>query len=172
MYTYEELKQQKASGKKLSWDDITQEQLSYLYIDQDLLNGQIADLYDVSDNKVTAKRKDWQLMHYDKANRKFYKTFFDEKNIDFFSRALTGYAFRSGPIEDMHVAGQLKDSDMKKLNKYMVNRLAGLFTMMSKSEWIKIDKALSLHYRNSLGWDSAKPDTKAFDIYSSDINEW
>ena len=36
---------------------------------------------------------------------------------------MTHYAFRNGPVEDMHANGQLSQQDMKTLNKYMVNRI-------------------------------------------------
>ena len=40
------------------------------------------------------------------------------------AKRLAVYAFRNGPIEDLHANGQLSDEDMKTLNKYMVDRLA------------------------------------------------
>ena len=47
------------------------------------------------------------------------------ENIDAISKAITHFIFRNGPVEDMHTNNQLSEKDMKTLNKYMVNRIAG-----------------------------------------------
>ncbi|WP_367666376.1 hypothetical protein [Clostridium sp.] len=40
------------------------------------------------------------------------------------------YAYRNGPIEDMHSDGKLSENDMKELNKFVVNKLAYIFTLI------------------------------------------
>lgn len=88
-----------------------------------------------------------------------------EENIDLLSKAITEYAFRSGPIEDMHANNQLSQKDMMELNKYMVNKIAGLLTTASKKEWDKILKVMGFYSTLASGWDKAEPDTEDFYIY-------
>ena len=56
------------------------------------------------------------------------------ETIDMLSKAITQFAFRSGPIEEMPSRGKLTQKDMKTLNKYMINRIAGLLTAISKGD--------------------------------------
>lgn len=83
---------------------------------------------------------------------------------------LTQYSFRSGPIEDMHSGkfditeatedtnpddiSQLSEEDMKKLNKYMVDKLGFLLHLLVEERYL--DMALLLEYPIALGnhWDS------------------
>ena len=58
-------------------------------------------------------------------NREAKKMLLRPENIDSFAKAVTHYAFRNGPVEDMHTEKKLSQDDMRTLNKYMVNRLAG-----------------------------------------------
>lgn len=88
----------------------------------------------------------------------------NKSTISLLSKAITEYAFRSGPIEDMHANNQLSQDDMMKLNKYMVNKMAGLLLMASKNEWLKIGKVMGFYATLASGWDIAEPDTKDFDI--------
>ncbi len=94
----------------------------------------------------------------------FQELTLDEKSIDLLSKALTEYAFRSGPIEDMHANNQLSQDDMMQLNKYMVNKMAGLLSMIAQKEWLKIDKVMGFYARLASEWDTAEPDTKDFYI--------
>ena len=71
----------------------------------------------------------------------------NKDNIDTISIALTHYLFRNGPVEDMHSEGKLSQEDMKTLNKFMVNRIAGLLQIINKEEWLKIE--LLLDYYNT-----------------------
>jgi len=87
----------------------------------------------------------------------------DKGTIDKLSKALTVYAFRNGPVEDMHSNGQLSEDDMKTLNKFMVNRFAGLLTMISQDEWPKILQLMGLFASGLSEWDEAVPDTAEFD---------
>lgn len=47
----------------------------------------------------------------------------DFETIDMLSKAVTQFAFRSGPVEYMHARGKLTQKDMKTLNKFMTNRI-------------------------------------------------
>jgi hypothetical protein len=86
----------------------------------------------------------------------------DFETIDMLSKAITQFAFRSGPVEDMHARNKLTQNDMKALNKYMVNRIAGLLTTISKGDIANILKVLTFYVSLSSHWDSCKPDTKEF----------
>ena len=86
----------------------------------------------------------------------------DFETIDMLSKAITQFTFRSGPIEEMHSMGKLTQKDMKTLNKYMVNRIAGLLTTISKGDIANILKVLTFYVSLSSDWDSCKPDTKEF----------
>ena len=86
----------------------------------------------------------------------------NEETIDSISKAITQYAFRSGPIEEMHANNQLSQKDMKKLNEYMANRIAGLLTVLSKGDIANVLKVLTFYTSLSSDWDSCKPDTADF----------
>lgn len=88
----------------------------------------------------------------------------NEETIDSISKAITQYAFRSGPIEEMHANNQLSQKDMKKLNEYMANRIAGLLTAISNGDFDNVVKVLSFYATLSSGWDKVKPDVQEFII--------
>lgn len=131
---------------KLLWDDITEEELRRLYYDENLSDSQISDLFGVTKGKVAYKRNKFGISIRNKVyqefveqnNELFIKLNSDSKerllrreNIDSISKAITHFAFRNGPIENMHSNNQLSENDMKTLNKYMVNRIAGLLTAIA-----------------------------------------
>jgi len=86
----------------------------------------------------------------------------DFETIDMLSKGITQYAFRSGPIEEMHSRGKLTQKDMKTLNKYMVNRIAGLLTAISKGDITNVLKVLTFYASLSSDWDLCKPYTEEF----------
>lgn len=47
VYTYQELCEKKNKGESLNWDEITKEQLESLFIDENIPNNMIAELYEV-----------------------------------------------------------------------------------------------------------------------------
>ena len=69
----------------------------------------------------------------------------DFETIDMISKAITQFAFRSGPVENMHVRNKLTQKDMRALNKYMVNRIAGLLTTISKGDIANVLKVLTFY---------------------------
>ena len=91
-------------------------------------------------------------------------------------KAVTHYAFRNGPVEDMHTEKKLTQDDMRTLNKYMVNRLAGLFSLMLDGQWAKL-MAVYEHCYKRLGkdWDPAEPDTAEiealFELFCLDMKD-
>lgn len=181
IYTYQELLKQIESGIHLNFDDITKEQLERLFYDDGITNGQIALLYNVPNERVRTKRRKWDIHNY---NPKYIYKRYENKNsslfkilnehakenlqgvvnIDWISKALTHYLFRNGPVEKMHANHQLSENDMKTLNKYMVNRIAGLLKLVHDNEWLKIE--LMLHRLKNYGieWDEVEFDTKDIDL--------
>lgn len=181
IYTYNELLEMKKSGKKLDWDTISKEQLESLFINENLPNSFIADLYDVDPNKVRYKRRKWDISIYsskyiyhnfvenndslfDILNKDSKERIMQKENIDWISKALTHYFFRNGPVENMHANHQLSQDDMKTLNKYMVNKIAGLLSLIADGEWFKIELLLNSLSIYGSDWDKAEIDTKDVDI--------
>lgn len=86
----------------------------------------------------------------------------DFETIDMISKAITQYAFRSGPVEEMHSRGKLTQKDMKTLNKFMTNRIAGLLTTTSNGDISNALRVLTFYASLSSDWDSCKPDIEEF----------
>ena len=86
----------------------------------------------------------------------------DFETIDMLSKGITQFAFRSGPVEEMHARGKLTQKDMKTLNKYMVNLIAGLLTTISNGDIANVLKVMTFYASLSSDWDSCKPDTEEF----------
>lgn len=160
IYTYQELCHKKEKGKQLNWNDITKEQLEKIFIDENIPNNMIAELYSVSGGKVISKRNrggikqnsaKYLYKRYEENNLETFKSLnqdskerlLDSDNIDWISKALTHYIFRDGPVENMHANNQLSQENMKILNKYMVNKIAGLLKLAIDGQWLKIELMLS-----------------------------
>lgn len=171
---YEELLKQKNEGKKLDWSSITKEELEDLF--EKNSDSMIAELYNISKSQVTTKRRKWniKLSNYsiknflnndenknlfENLNQSSKDRLLDEKNIDTISIALTHYLFRNGPVENMHSDGKLSQNDMKILNKFMVNRIAGLLQTLNKGEWLKLELLLNFYSLFGKDWDKPIPDT-------------
>lgn len=77
--------------------------------------------------------------------------------------AITHFAFRNGPIEDIHANPEknITDEDMEILNKYMVNSIASVLNLFGRCYFPKI-MGLALTSEN-FGADWDKPDTKESD---------
>lgn len=180
VYSYEELLKMKQSGINLNWDEISKEQLESLFIDENISNNTIAELYNVSPDKVRYKRKKWGISFF--SSKSLYRSFaadneellltlnedskerlMGKENIDWIAKALTHYLFRNGPVEDMHANNQLSQQDMKTLNKYMVNKIAGLLSLINDGEWLKIEMLLAFLSNYGTEWDPAEIDTKDID---------
>lgn len=69
------------------------------------------------------------------------RPFEDKDIINKLSISTAHDIYRNGPVEDMHAMGKLLDSDMKVLNKLIVNRLAYIFTILLDKE--KLDEIKS-----------------------------
>lgn len=181
MYSYEELKMMKESGVSLDWNAISKAQLEKLFVEEHLSNSIIADLYGVSNSQVRYKRKKWNITmfssnyiykRYKETNSTLFENLnnsakerlFREENIDWISKAITHYVFRNGPVEDMHANGQLTEENMKTLNKYMVNRIAGLLKLINDGEWIKIELMLNFLQYYGVDWDKAEYDNSDIEL--------
>ena len=88
----------------------------------------------------------------------------DFETIDMLSKGITQYAFRSGPIEEMHAKNKLTQKDMEFLNKYMTNRIAGLLQTVFNGDVAKALRVLTFYVSLSSDWDFAKPDIEEFYI--------
>jgi len=79
-------------------------------------------------------------------------------NINVISKAITHFTFRNGPVEDMHAYpnNQLSEEDMKILNKFMVNRLAHVFTLIIEERWIEFDFLIKTYGMYGHDWDEAE----------------
>lgn len=77
--------------------------------------------------------------------------------------AITHFAFRNGPIEDMHYDENknITDTDIEELNKYMVNSIASVLTLFSKVDFPRI-LSLALTSEN-FGYNWDEPETKESD---------
>ena len=104
-----------------------------------------------------------------KTFRRMCKTYLKEDTINMIAKALTEYAFRSGPIEDIHSddygGSRITQEEMKQLNKYMVNKLATVLTALSRGKIDEVLNGLALSYRYATHWDKA-------DILEKDIDAW
>lgn len=88
-------------------------------------------------------------------NQQAKERFIQFENIDALAKALTHYIFCRGPVEDMHVNGQLSQEDMKILHKYMVTHLVWILTRVFEGDWIRLELLFNnfSHYGNQ--WDLA-----------------
>lgn len=176
----------KGKNMELSWNDITEEKLKHLFYDENLSDRQIAELFGVTKGKVAYKRNKFGISIKNKVYEEFVeqnvelfeKLNFDSKkrllkqeNIDAISKAITHFVFRNGPIEDMHTNNQLSQSDMKILNKYMVNRIAGLLTAIADNNWLQLELLLSYYRWFGTDWDKAEPDMEEINSALKICNE-
>lgn len=175
MGLFEVLSNKKDNGEELKIEDLSSEDLRKMYIEENKTDFMIADLFNVKKSKVTYMRRkmgitirnamiDDYLTNQSEAvevNRLVKEKILVEDNIDMISKAITHFALRNGPVEDMHADpdSQLSESDMKTLNKYMVNRLAYVFKLIIENRWMEFDYLIkSIDFWSGHNWDKAEPD--------------
>lgn len=78
IFTYDALRKIKEAGAVLCWKDISEEQLRYLFVEEDRLSSQIADLYDVSKSAVSSRRAKYKIKQKDIVINKLVE---DEKKL-------------------------------------------------------------------------------------------
>lgn len=161
------------------WEEVGQKELENLYYEKNMSDQEIAAVYGISKSKVQYKRRKYGISF----NKKILKNCFSEnselmnrlnadsrerlcqkENIDGLAKALTHYIFRNGPVEDMHADGKLSQEDMKTLNKYMVDRIAGILTAVSDGEWLKLELLYGFYQYYGRDWDAAIPDKQEMEI--------
>lgn len=179
MNYYEELLKRKENGEIFNFDNITKCQLERLFYTP-LSDECICRLYDVSKSEVRKKRYEWNIKFgsskhsyykferenkdiFDDLNKKAKDILLKNININDLSKALTHYVFRNGPVEDIHANGQLSQEDMKVLNKYMVNKFAGLLDLIRNEEWLKIQLMIEFNRIYGKEWDNATYDLEDID---------
>ena len=86
----------------------------------------------------------------------------DFETIDMLSKGITQFAFRSGPVEEMHTKNKLTQNDMKTLSKYMTNRIAGLLQTIFNGDVAKVLKVLTFYASLSSDWNKANPYIEEF----------
>ena len=101
---------------------------------------------------------------FEKLNSDSKERLLKRENIDIISKAITHFIFRNGPVEDMHANHQLSEKDMKTLNKYMVNRIAGLLTTIADNNWLQLEQLLAYYGIFGSGWDKAEPDMEEINV--------
>jgi len=167
------------NGTEVSWDTITREQLKYLTSDMKMPDSAIAQEFGITPSKVRYKRKKLKLTMSDLIqeqlenedellfsilNEKSQEWFLDTANIDLLSKAITNYIFRNGPIEDLHATKDISQEDMKMLNIFMVNRIAGLLTYVMDGKWMKLRLALGYCSLGTNEWYPAEPSTEEIEM--------
>lgn len=161
------------------WKGITEETLKQLCYDKGMSDSLIAEKYGVTKAQVRYKRNKFGIssknMTYDRfvlRNREVFEQLNKDskerllkaENIDGIAKALTHYAFRNGPVEDMHADGKLSQSDMKILNKYMVNRLAGILVAIFEERWVLLELLYANFQQYGTDWDKAEPDMRDLNL--------
>lgn len=172
MPIYQELLKKK---EQLKWGDITKEELERLF-DENIPDSMIAELYNVSKGKVKYKRDKWNINRMSTVQRQLKsmdlfkgineeskKRLLDKENMDKMAKAITHYIFRNGPIEDMHSEDKFSQADMKKLNKYMVNKIGSILTCIYNEDWLKLELILAFNSIYGQEWDKCIPDCKDID---------
>lgn len=101
---------------------------------------------------------------FEKLNLDSKERLLKRENIDAISKAITHFIFRNGPVEDMHANNQLSENDMKTINKYMVNRIAGLLTAIEDNNWLQLELLFSYYRLFGTEWDKAEPDMKEINL--------
>ena len=155
------------------WKNITEETLKDLYYGQNLSDNDIAEFYGVTKSQVQYKRNKFGITLRNKIfddfvsqNGELFESLnYDAKvrllkqeNIDGIAKALTHYIFRNGPVEDMHADGKFSQDNMKILNKYMVNHLAGILSAINEGRWLQLELLYAYLQKYGADWDKAEPD--------------
>lgn len=172
---YNELVDQKRKNKLYSFDELTASNLEQLFLKENISDRMIAELFGVSRGQVTYRRRKHGInLRKESINVSFenenedikefndnYKDkVFTKENLRKMAIALTHFAFRKGPIEDMHAApnNQLSNDDMEVLNKFMVNRLAYVLELILDEKWIEFNILIEHYGLYGSDWDEPIPD--------------
>src|SRR5574344_121848 len=168
MTLYEQLLERKNHGEKLDIKTISREQLRQLFYDEQCSNRMLAELFDVTPSVVRYRRRKFGINFYDEAKNDYIQRYMPSismingqmltsEEIDRIAKAVTLYAFRNGPVEDLHAGkdSKLTDDDMKMLNKYMVNHIAYLLNLVNQNKWHELKEIIETYYPDAEKWDKA-----------------
>lgn len=78
-----------------------------------------------------------------------------QKTISDVAKDVVAYAFRNGPVEDIHAEGRISDPEMKCLNKYMVNRISEVLYLMMSWRSKDLENLLLFASKTTSSWDDA-----------------
>ena len=162
-------------GKDVTWENVSREHLKHLLVDENMTAAAIAEGFGVSVSKVQYKKKKYGLTSAYIMFEKFAKGedkelmdsineiakdwFLDAENIDAIAKSITNYVFRQGPVENIHTEGKpITDRDMKAINIYMVNHIAGLLACAIDGNWVKLQLLISYFNKGMSEWEPAKPE--------------
>ncbi|WP_088831403.1 hypothetical protein [Paenibacillus tyrfis] len=95
-----------------------------------------------------------------KLNTHMKKMLTSNFDTDTIAKAITHFAFRNGPIEDMHADRDknITDQDMRVLNKYVHNRLAYVFELIMQERWAEFALVVESQKFYGSEWDKSEPD--------------
>lgn len=174
MGVYEDLAATKDKGIGLSLANLSPKDLGTMFVDEHIPDSMIGDLYGVPKSRISYLRRKHRITIRETAlgdclqgrteraremNVEARTEILAKPNVSMISKAMTHFAFRNGPVEDMHANGQLSESDMKTLNKFMVNRLAYVFTLVIEERWLEFALLVETMDRMfGTDWDEAEPD--------------
>ncbi|NGM84785.1 hypothetical protein G5B47_20490 [Paenibacillus sp. 7124] len=110
---------------------------------------------------------------YHELNQKAFERVMIAENIDTISKALTNFAFRSGPVEDIHSNHQLTQTDMKTLNNFMVNRLSYVVKLIIEGRGIELEYLIRSNALFNSDWDAAEEDDgDNFYLVKQELLKW
>jgi hypothetical protein len=174
MGLYDGFLNRKNAGENIDINELTPDILRVLFIEKVKTDSMIAKLFDVKSSKITNLRRkngitirnsivdDFMTNIPKELQEKAKEKLFSSKdNISKIAKALTHFAFRNGPIEDMHSNQEknITEEDMEILNKYMVNRLAYVIKLIKDEKWLDLNFLVeSIDNLFGHGWDDAEPD--------------
>ena len=191
MKLYEHFLKRKQKGELLHLEELSSNDLGILFIKESKSDAMIASLSGVKSSKITYLRRKYGIT----LRNSLIKNFLDaesnvgmelninmkgqtltSENITKISKAVTHFAFRNGPIEDMHadVTKNITDEDMKKLNKYMVNRVAYIFTLIIEDRWMEFNFLVeNMNLMFGHHWDEAVQDDGGMrELFEKEINKF
>lgn len=162
----------------MRWEDVNKEILEKLFYEDNMADKLIASQYHVTINQVRYKRKKFGIsienipcyeMRKEKGdlfeflNENSRQKLCSESEINQLAKALAYYIFCIGPVENMQADGKLNQEDMKNLNQFMVNRLAGILSALLEGKWLKLDLLLGYYNIFDEIWDTVMPDKQELD---------
>jgi hypothetical protein len=161
----------------LDWNAITPQELREL--NDKFSDSRIAEMYHVSVGQVQYKRRKFGIKWTDRFRAQLHmteaevmqtldnsarKALLENPDVDMLAKAITQYAFRSGVVENMHGDGKLTDADMKELNIFFANRVAGILVKAFAGEWTQILLLFDFYKTLAADWDKVEPDVREFEM--------